>query len=297
MLFLRDHAADLLPPCGEAPADIEHDRIRSLLNSRGACFFRELVANDSQETLEALWDLVWAGHVTNDSFSPVRGAPGPRQPRSRPGRGSLSTLGPPRSRGRWTLVERELLAATPNPTRALHTRALTLLNRHGVLTRESVRGEGSPGGYAAVYPVLRSMEESGRTRRGYFVRGLGGAQFALPGAVDRLRSFRDAVDVLVLAATDPANAYGLALPWPVKGPQRAAGAYVVIVGGLASLYLERGGRRLLALREPDGAWEDAALEGLIKLGRLTLTHYPDELASRLTALGFVPTPKGLVRHA
>ena len=109
-----------------------------------------------------------------------------------------------------------------------------LLDRHGVLTRAAARGEGVAGGFAAVYPVLRAMEESGRIRRGYFVTGLGGAQFALPGAVDRLRAFRDGVPegfpgAVVLAATDPANPYGVALAWPeTEGarPQRAAGAFV-----------------------------------------------------------------------
>src|SRR5207248_9434002 len=142
--------------------------------------------------------------------------------------------------------------------------ASVLLDRHGVLTRESVRGEGHPGGFAGVYPVLRAMEEAGRARRGYFVAGLGGAQFALAGAVDRLRARPDddAVKALVLAATDPANPYGVALPWPVKGPQRAAGAYVVLLDGVPSLYLERGGRAVVTLRAYDGSWEAAAVEAL-----------------------------------
>lgn len=211
-------------------------------------------------------------------------------------------MGPPRAQGRWTLTSREL-GAGADPTLAAHARAAVLLDRHGVLTREAVRGEGVSGGFVGVYPVLRAMEEAGRIRRGYFVSGLGGAQFALPGAVDRLRSHRDADGVaLVLAATDPANAYGLSLPWPVKGPQRAAGAYVVLVAGEASLYLERGGRGLVALRPFDGTWEDAALAGLLglledrRVGRLRLERVPDELRDRLSAAGFVPTPKGLVHY-
>jgi ATP-dependent Lhr-like helicase len=131
---------------------------------------------------------------------------------------------------------------------------MSLLERHGVVTREGVASESIGGGYAAVYPILRAMEESGRARRGYFVAGLGAAQFALPGAVDRLRAVReDEPTAVVLAATDPAQPYGAALPWP-RGDdderlplQRAAGAYVVLVDGQAALYLERGGRSLLTL--------------------------------------------------
>jgi ATP-dependent Lhr-like helicase len=144
------------------------------------------------------------------------------------------------------------------------------------------------------------MEEAGRIRRGYFVTGLGGAQFALPGAVDRLRTFRtdDSAGTVVLAATDPANAFGLALPWPIKGLQRAAGALVVIVSGVASLYLEKGGRSLLALRSLDGTWELPALQALVThVGKLKLERFPPELKELLTSLGFVPTPKGMVRYA
>jgi len=151
------------------------------------------------------------------------------------------------------------------------------------------------------------MEEAGRVRRGYFVAGLGGAQFALAGAVDRLRASKPDGDqaeptALVLAATDPANPYGVALPWPVKGPQRAAGAYVVLYG-LPSLYLERGGRAVVTLREYDGSWEAAAVEalgGLVgdgRLRRLALERFDEELSPVLRSAGFVPSPRGLVRYA
>lgn len=187
----------------------------------------------------------------------------------------------------------------------------TLLDRHGVLTREAVRGEGIGGGFAGVYPVLRAMEEAGRIRRGYFVTGLGGAQFALPGAVDRLRSARDGSPTghdpaLVLAATDPANAYGLSLPWPEEmagRPARVAGAYVVLIGGVASLYVERNGKGLVPLRPLDGSWEEqavAAVGGLLRTGRfsrLAVERFPDELRPFLEAAEFVPSPKGMVRYA
>jgi ATP-dependent Lhr-like helicase len=326
MLLLRDRAYLLLPALtgggvggaggsGERPSEPEHERLRQVLAERGACFFRELAVDD-RVSLDALWDLVWAGEVTNDSFAAVRALSakkrsGGKARGGRPRLGSLSALGPPTAQGRWSLVSRELAAAGPetvSPTESATAVVGTLLERHGVLTRAAVRGEGVPGGFAGVYPVLRAMEESGRIRRGYFVTGLGGAQFALPGAVDRLRAFRDGEaegqpGAVVLAATDPANPYGVALPWPVKGPQRAAGAFVVLVGGAPSLYVERGGKGLVALRAYDGTWEDeavAALGGLLAAGRfkrLAVEHADPELEPRLRAADFVPTPKGLVRYA
>ena len=255
---------------------------------------------------------MWAGEVTNDSFAALRAfvaaGGGSRRGASkgskRPRPGSLTVLGPPKGQGRWSLVEAELPLGDVTPTERSHALAAALLDRHGVLTREAVRGEGHGGGFAAVYPVLRASEESGKARRGYFVAGLGGAQFALPGAVDRLRSARDVTgEVLVLAATDPANAYGVSLPWPVPGPRRVAGAYVVLVDGHASLYVEKGAKALLALRELDGSWEEAAvgaLDGLMASGRvrrLAIERFDEGLAPALRAAGFVPSPRGLVRYA
>jgi ATP-dependent Lhr-like helicase len=159
--------------------------------------------------LTALWDLVWGGLVTNDSHAPLRahvgGRPARRANGGRPRPGRLARLGPPAGSGRWSLVA-PLLTPHPSPTEAAHTRALQLLERYGVLTREAALGEGLEGGFAGVYPVLKALEERGRVRRGYFVAGLGAAQFALPGAVDRLRAHREPGDsVCVLAATDPAQ--------------------------------------------------------------------------------------------
>src|SRR5205823_3158029 len=274
----------------DRPSSSEHERLREILTQRGACFFRELAGADDKESLEALWDLVWAGEVTNDSFAPLRALTARKSRsssssrRGKPNLGSLSVLGPPRAQGRWSLVDADLPADDSSSTERSMRLASVLLDRHGVLTRESVRGEGHAGGFAAVYPVLRAMEEAGRARRGYFVAGLGGAQFALAGAVDRLR-WRPDDDAdpkaLVLAATDPANPYGVALPWPVKGPQRAAGAYVVLLDGVASLYLERGGRAVVTLRAYDGSWETAAVDalgGLVadgRLRRLALERYDE----------------------
>jgi ATP-dependent Lhr-like helicase len=153
--------------------------------------------------------------------------------------------------------------ASLRATERLHAQSLALLERHGVVTREAVATEGVEGGFAAVYPILRAMEEAGRIRRGYFVDGLGAAQFALAGALDRLRAVRDPAEpvstgaVHLLAAADPANPYGAALSWPRRGEtdrrplQRAAGAYVVLVDGVATLYLERGGATLQTLPAAD----------------------------------------------
>ncbi len=331
-LYLRDQAPLLLAALHDPPNGEEHDRLRMLLRERGACFFRELGAARDDLTLDALWDLVWAGEVTNDTYACVRAlAPGRRgasaatKRAGRPRLGRLTTAGPPRAQGRWSLLARLGPPATAGAkTERLHALAVNLLERHGVLTREAVRGEGVPGGFAGMYPVLKALEEAGRVRRGYFVAGLGGAQFAVPGAVDRLREFRESPSapvVTVLASTDPANAYGLALPWPVKGPQRVAGAYVVLVDGLPSLYLEKGGRSIVTLRPlEDGAaagaggsreWVGPAIGAVaemvgaddsdershVRFRRLVLERVPDELVAHLKRVGFVPTPKGLAKYA
>jgi ATP-dependent Lhr-like helicase len=285
----RDALRPVTPPDGmERPVGERHDRIREHLARRGASFYREIHAaaggGADRAMLDALWDLVWAGEVTNDTFAPLRalrwkrptGGNGARHPR--PGR--LTSLGPPEAAGRWSLVEP---ATDLTATERLHAQALALLERHGVLTREAVAGEGVEGGFAGVYPILRALEEAGRIRRGYFVDGLGAAQFALAGALDRLRAVREPADrpaeaaIHLLAAADPANPYGAALPWPRRGEadrrplQRAAGAYVVLVDGVAALYLERGGSTLQTLApadDPDvAAAAVRALAALVTSGR------------------------------
>ena len=226
-------------------------------------------ARSDREALDALWDLVWAGEVTNDTFAPLRALRWKRPAKDhRPRPGRLTALGPPEAAGRWSLVDDEAAAGATGPTRTerIHAQALVLLERHGVLTREAVAGEAVDGGFSAVYPVLRALEEAGRIRRGYFVDGLGAAQFALPGAVDRLRALRDQPGemagehgrvVHLLAAADPANPYGAAIPWPRRDEadrrpfQRAAGAYVAMVDGAAVLYLDRGGTSIQVLPAAD----------------------------------------------
>jgi ATP-dependent Lhr-like helicase len=282
---------ELLRPAGlpdgvERPSGDLHERIRVHLRRRGASFYRELFGavggRSDREVLDALWDLVWAGEVTNDTFAPLRALRWKRPARdARPRPGRLTSLGPPEAAGRWSLatsLEDELPDEAPAATRTerAHALALALLERHGVVTREAVASEPIEGGFSAVYPVLRAMEEAGRIRRGYFVDGLGAAQFALPGAVDRLRALRDQPGELagehgrvvqLLAAADPANPYGAALPWPRRGDddrrpfQRAAGAYVALVDGAAVLYLDRGGSSLQVLPAADDAGVLAAALG------------------------------------
>ena len=291
----------------DAPRGDLRDRICDCLAGRGASFYRDLLAAagpaSEREILDALWDLVWAGEITNDTFAPLRALRWRRPSgvqRPRPGR---LQMGPPEAAGRWSLVRgRDGIearrpvdggspSAGPAPagpasaTARLHSLATVLLDRYGVLTREAVASEEVTGGFSAVYPILRAMEESGRIRRGYFVEGLGAAQFALAGAVDRLRSMREGPDfeaggpvVYLLAAADPANPYGAALAWPRRGDAdrrplpRAAGAYVVLVDGAAVLYLERGGHSLQTLPAADDVATAgpafAALRSVVDDGRL-----------------------------
>ena len=327
VLAYRDRAPLLLPPPLERPTGALHDAIVEHLERAGACFWPDLLGAAGNapepEVLTALWDLVWAGFVTNDSLAPLRAQLGRGKTRARTGArprpGSLRRIGPPAGAGRWSLLRPEprdpaVGAASDSPpppsaTVRAHALATQLLERHGVVTREAVRAEGIFGGYAAVYPVLRALEESGRVRRGYFVAGLGAAQFALPGAVDRLRSHRtnnpDA-EPRLMAATDPAQPYGAALPWPESQgrPSRAAGAYVVIVDGELHAYLERGGRTLTTFTDAD-TWA-TALVRLVKDGRVRRVELTqiDGIAVRehrsaeaLRAAGARDTPRGLVIRA
>jgi ATP-dependent Lhr-like helicase len=280
--------------------------LREHLKARGASFFRDLYnacgGGDEDAMLDALWDMVWSGEVTNDTFSPLRLlGPSTRRPVRGP---RLPRLTQPRASGRWSLVA-ELVGSGVAPTERLHAEAGVLLQRYGVLTREAVTGEGWPGGFAGLYPVLRAMEESGRIRRGYFIEGLGGSQFALPGAVDRLRSLRDAKeDVVALAACDPANAYGSVLPWPQSDGRmaRAAGAYCVLDSGELVLYLERGGRSLLTngpvrpdyVRALLGVATNAGKVEIQRVDGLPVMESP--IAAMLREAGFASTHRGLVAY-
>jgi ATP-dependent helicase Lhr and Lhr-like helicase len=269
-LYFREDAAALgQVQAGPRPEGETHDRLRAAF-AHGALFWFDLLDETglvAEEALPALWDLVWAGEVTNDAWTPLRAGRryGVPKPERRPRRFSRSrSTAITATQGRWSRTER-LFAGTPE-RRAL---AELLLERYGVITRDAVRAEGIPGGYGAVYVELRALETLGLCRRGYFVEGLGGAQFALGGAVERLRELREPDEdaaASVLAAADPAQPYGAALPWPKREGARAArvaGAHVVLLGGEAVLYVERGGRSLVPLREPDESWLRPALEALV----------------------------------
>jgi len=335
-----------------------HDAVLQSLAGGGAYFFRQLStavgstagAVDDAVLEAVVWDLVWAGRVGNDTLAPVRAltsggrtahrsrrpTPRTRLASRRPVRGRPelpSRTGPPSTAGRWSLLP----DLEPDPTRRAHAAAEGLLERHGVVTRGAVTSERVPGGFAGVYKVLSAFEETGRCRRGYFVASLGAAQFGGPGAVDRLRSFSresggdgpgglDGQDgpgasrrALALAATDPANPYGAALPWPERvsdeaggsghRPGRKAGALVVLVDGGLAAYVERGGRSLLTFTDDTEvlAPSMAALATAVRqgaLGRLTVERADGAsilatgeragaLRGALEAAGFVATPRGL----
>ena len=366
--WLSLHVADLAPLTMAPPDEtLElgalHHAVLDALAGGGAFFFRTLAdsvgSTDDETLLGVLWDLTWAGRLTNDTLAPLRALlaggrtahkkrqVGPRRGRYAGRTGALGTLagrtgpsrpslparsGPPAAAGRWAVVP----VGEPDATLVAYANAEVLLDRYGVVTRGSVVAEAVPGGFAAVYRVLAAAEESGRVRRGYFVEGLGAAQFATTGAVDRLRAqsrplgahtrASERPRAIVLAACDPANPYGAALPWPDRAPAdpgqaapstvtgagrghqpaRKAGALVVLVDGELVLYVERGGRTLLTWTEsPDdlqGAADALALavrEGA--LGRLTVERTDGAqvlgsghpLEEALARAGFHATPRGL----
>jgi len=272
-----------------------HEHLLNHLENRGASFFTELSIHCGSPRLDALlgalWDLVWAGLVTNDTFGPLRrlatvkSLKKDKQPRRR-AVGKSRAAGAA-SGGRWSAV-RHLVGPVPvAPTEAAHARAMLLLERHGVVARETLTNESLPGGFAGVYPVFKALEEAGKIRRGYFVEGLSGAQFALPGAVERLRDVRQSrrhgastpFDVQLLASCDPANPFGAALSWPEPRaasarPSRSAGTSVVLVDGELVLWIGRSGRKVLTFAgedrdEVDADVLEAALATLEKIASRT----------------------------
>jgi len=307
--WIAFHPAETAPLTLAAAKEIEftdtHRAIMATLGSSGqaggAYFFRQLADNPGEELKQALWDLIWAGWITGDTFAPVRamlsgtrrsagrrGAPAHRH-RQRPPRLSRYSVAHAQARsseptvaGRWSALP----AAEPESTVRAHFQAELLLNRYGVLTKGAVGAEEVPGGFAMLYKVLTAFEDAGRCQRGYFVESLGGAQFAVASTVDRLRSYLDGVDqerreyhAVVLAAADPANPYGAALPWPSRKvadedathrPGRKAGALVAVVDGELAWFLERGGRSLLSFTDDAEAHIAAAsaLADLVSSGRV-----------------------------
>ena len=300
ILVPRD-AVSLLstPPSVEPPAGDPHAQVLRVLAESGASFFTDIyqsVGGDPVDVIDALWDLVWAGVVTNDSYAPVRAfiARRGRRP-SRPARVSLS---PPHAQGRWFLVGS--LARTP-PTaeeRGLGV-AHMLLDRYGIVTRDSVLSESIPGGFSGLYPVLASLEDIGSTRRGYFVEGLGGAQFGLPGAIERLRMSNDA-NIVVLASTDPANPYGATLMWPASEgkPQRRARSTIAMDSGVPVAWLDPAARSIAlfsadATQVIEAIWMLATSRDRCTIARIDGVDARDHaLGSLMIERGFVPGYKG-----
>ncbi|KRE99720.1 DEAD/DEAH box helicase [Nocardioides sp. Soil777] len=350
-LHLADQAELTLPDISDVEPSAVERAVLEALDPGGAWFFRQLsdrVGSTSDPELSAaLWSLVWQGRLTNDTVTPLRalvrsGNASHRTRRTPPrlrggrrtGTGRMPVrTGPPETAGRWALLpERD-----SDPTRRAHATAEHLLERHGVVTRGAVMSERVPGGFAGVYKVLSAFEDTGRCRRGYFIEGLGAAQFGSAGAIDRLRTFSEPADskpdAVTLAATDPANPYGAALPWPETSgrgaeqpadpatakaaekaghrPGRKAGALVVLVDGDLTMYVERGGRTLLTWSDdPDrlvpaaSALADATRRGALgKLvveradGAALLGGGTTPLRAALDEAGFVATPKGLRMRA
>jgi ATP-dependent helicase Lhr and Lhr-like helicase len=324
-LLFRDDARWVGPPPfkGERPSEPAHDAIRERLE-RGAAFWTDLLADlgeiEPAELQQALWDLAWGGEVTNDAFAPLRApklsvAKNDRQAGRRFAR--RRRPGAPQVQGRWSLTA-PLFAGAPSHGPRMRALSELLLERHGIVTREAVLAEGIPGGFAGLYSELSNLETLGTARRGYFVEGLGGAQFALPAAIERLRGLRsdEPAGPLVLAATDPANPYGATLPWPKREddesnrrPARVPGAFVVTLDADPVLYVERGGKGLLALREPDPDWLRPALEALAgevrrgRVPRLGIERFDgepvvgSEPGALLIELGFRQSPRRLTLSA
>ncbi len=325
-LYLADHAPLLAPP----PVPVEGKvaaSIRALLEQRGALFFTDLVTGVGgfpHDVQEVLWSMVWAGEVTNDTLAPLRSlmraaSKGRRQgSRGRRGRSFRSRrVVTPGTEGRWSLSP----VSTATPTERLTALVTQLLLRHGVITREVARAEGVAGGFSAIYPVLRAMEESGKIRRGYFIEGLGAAQFARPGAEDRLRVAPDpealpGARTRMLAATDPANPHGAGLPWPrIEGargpserPMRAVGASVLLFDGQLVAFVGRSVQALLGFLPDDEPRRSQAAQGIAEtlaasadpLQGLTIATVDGEepglspLAPALRRAGFVPSARGYV---
>jgi len=332
-LAIEETAAAVLAPWQAADVAESHAALLSTLGVDAGLFFRTLAEHVPDPSLrDVLWDLVWDGRVTNDTFAPMRAYLSAHQnqgtaPRLRTRRRNLpgvrKTATATLTGGRWSRLP-EAADLTPR----LHEQAQAMLARYGILTRGSVAVEHLPGGFAASYRVLAAMEEAGRTRRGYFVEGLGASQFGSNGAINALRANADSQksNVVVLASADPANPFGAALPWPERRapdqlhlPGRKAGSLVVIADGQLRLYVERGGRSLLAFtpNDSEGALGQSAgeqstarltraIEALVetvrsgRFPRMRLDRVnggpvmDSELATPLQEAGFQVTPRGLV---
>ncbi|HTR76415.1 MAG TPA: DEAD/DEAH box helicase [Solirubrobacterales bacterium] len=321
-LYFREDVRLAGPPPANGKLEIPqgeiHDAIRERL-AAGPSFWLDLVADidrPAEDLHNALWDLAWAGEVTNDAFSPLRAPRLRAVPQTeRAGRRFArrrSTAGAA-VQGRWSLTA-PIFEGAPGPGARLRAQAELMMERYGIVTRETVLAEGVPGGFSTLYSELGNLELLGTARRGYFVEGLGGAQFALPGAVERLRSLPEARgEYLVLAATDPANPYGASLPWPKleggRRPGRTPGAHLLLRDGEPEVFVERGGRGLLRLREMGEEELGAAMEALAeavgagKLPKLAIEKLDGEAVigsgheEALIGAGFSRGPRKLTASA
>ncbi len=291
-LYFREDVRLAGPPPANAKLELPQGDVHEAIRERlagGPSFWLDLVVeldHPAEDIHNALWDLVWSGQATNDAFAPLR-APRLRAvpPSERPGRRFArrrSTTGAA-VQGRWSLTE-PLFADAPGPGAKLRATAELMLERYGIVTRETVLAEGIPGGFSTLYGELGNLELLGTARRGYFVEGLGGAQFALPGAVERLRSLPEADgSYLVLAATDPANPYGASLPWPKleggRRPGRTPGAHLLLRDGEPVVFVERGGRGLLRLQQIQGEELEAAMRALADA--VSVGHLPKLAVEKL----------------
>jgi ATP-dependent Lhr-like helicase len=321
--YLTDHFASLSEPCTAVEGELEA-QIRAVLNERNAIFFDDLarrIGGFRNDLVDALWRMVWAGEVTNDTLMPLRSLRRQKEsarksPRGRRAFRSRRVAKEPGTEGRWSLLQ-QALRTSATATQQEMSRATQLIERYGVVTREMVASEGLAGGFSRIYPVFKAMEEAGRIRRGYFVAGLGAAQFAAPGADDRLREQpppEDTPKPLILAATDPANPYGAALPWPERSdearPARSAGARVILLDGHLIGYLNRSGQQLLTYLPAEEPQRTAVQSALVEaLSSLATDRSPallsmiDKLGptastftKRLEAAGFVSTSRGLLHR-
>ncbi len=324
-LFAADAAPLLMPPPGEAEGPLAR-KIVTALSDGGALFFQDLLARVGGfggDVVRALWDLVWAGLVTNDTLAPLRTVLGGTVSRHSPEQRIRARFlrgrrtGPPGSEGRWSLLVAGRTEKPPSETERRTALARQLLVRHGVLTREAVQTEAVAGGFSSVYGVLKAMEDAGQIRRGRFIAGLGATQFALPGADDRLRQASSDPDrTWVIAASDPANPYGAVVPWPEHGesrPERRAGAHVVLRDGALVAWIGRHATDLITFLpkfEPETSRAARALAVALatfagsRFGRGTSLATIDGgsaatsvLAPHLRAAGFQATSSGWVLRA
>jgi ATP-dependent Lhr-like helicase len=311
-IYLTDH----LPILRRIPVGPpEPNAIEEYLASRGASFFTQMqtdLGGFPGELTDALWELVWRGAVTNDTFHALRAFTRPKSPRASGFRSRR--VASPSTQGRWSLVP----APAGSDTQRANALAQQLLTRYGLVTREAPALEGIAGGFSAVYPILKAMEDAGRVRRGYFVAGLGATQFASGGAVDLLRSLREeseTPETLLLAATDPANPYGAIIRWPESAwtLSRSVGAQVILVSGLLAAYLTRGEKQLYLFLPEDEPMRSVVarevaktLASLVRSGKrraFLVAEINDEqarhspLAAHLVEEGFVQTAMGLQMRA